>query len=144
MGSFSQEPPKEDLTVSEKFQLVLDVAQKAQVAPRCSLDVGTRMQVSSGFNCVCIQKLSFAEPVRQDGGCAGKDQEVCKTKTVINLSGKVDFSSLFVFSCLSLYHCLQPVHVGAAREHQEALHLPVGGVHQLLRPAVPTHGLYDW
>lgn len=26
-----QEPPKEDLTVSEKFQLVLDVAQKAQV-----------------------------------------------------------------------------------------------------------------
>lgn len=27
----SQEPPKEDLTVSEKFQLVLDVAQKAQV-----------------------------------------------------------------------------------------------------------------
>lgn len=28
---FMQEPPKEDLTVSEKFQLVLDVAQKAQV-----------------------------------------------------------------------------------------------------------------
>lgn len=28
---FYQEPPKEDLTVSEKFQLVLDVAQKAQV-----------------------------------------------------------------------------------------------------------------
>lgn len=28
---FFQEPPKEDLTVSEKFQLVLDVAQKAQV-----------------------------------------------------------------------------------------------------------------
>lgn len=28
-----QEPPKEDLTVSEKFQLVLDVAQKAQVRP---------------------------------------------------------------------------------------------------------------
>ncbi|KAK2121827.1 GRAM domain-containing protein 4 [Saguinus oedipus] len=28
------EPPKEDLTVSEKFQLVLDVAQKAQVLPR--------------------------------------------------------------------------------------------------------------
>uniref|UniRef100_A0AAR2JV01 GRAM domain-containing protein n=1 Tax=Pygocentrus nattereri TaxID=42514 RepID=A0AAR2JV01_PYGNA len=27
---FHQEPPKEDLTVSEKFQLVLDVAQKAQ------------------------------------------------------------------------------------------------------------------
>uniref|UniRef100_A0A672IY56 GRAM domain-containing protein 4-like n=1 Tax=Salarias fasciatus TaxID=181472 RepID=A0A672IY56_SALFA len=27
---FLQEPPKEDLTVSEKFQLVLDVAQKAQ------------------------------------------------------------------------------------------------------------------
>lgn len=26
-----QEPSKEDLTVSEKFQLVLDVAQKAQV-----------------------------------------------------------------------------------------------------------------
>lgn len=26
-----QENPKEDLTVSEKFQLVLDVAQKAQV-----------------------------------------------------------------------------------------------------------------
>lgn len=26
-----KEPPKEDLTVSEKFQLVLDVAQKAQV-----------------------------------------------------------------------------------------------------------------
>eukprot|EP00064_Thunnus_orientalis_P024785 superscaffoldBa00011185_g25095 len=25
-----EEPPKEDLTVSEKFQLVLDVAQKAQ------------------------------------------------------------------------------------------------------------------
>ena len=25
-----KEPPKEDLTVSEKFQLVLDVAQKAQ------------------------------------------------------------------------------------------------------------------
>lgn len=29
---FFQEPPKEDLTVSEKFQLVLDVAQKAQVS----------------------------------------------------------------------------------------------------------------
>ncbi len=29
--SFIQEPAKEDLTVSEKFQLVLDVAQKAQV-----------------------------------------------------------------------------------------------------------------
>lgn len=28
---FTQEPPKEELTVSEKFQLVLDVAQKAQV-----------------------------------------------------------------------------------------------------------------
>lgn len=30
----TQEPPKEDLTVSEKFQLVLDVAQKAQVQHR--------------------------------------------------------------------------------------------------------------
>lgn len=30
-SSVLQEPPKEDLTVSEKFQLVLDVAQKAQV-----------------------------------------------------------------------------------------------------------------
>uniref|UniRef100_A0A8C2WPN5 GRAM domain containing 4 n=1 Tax=Cyclopterus lumpus TaxID=8103 RepID=A0A8C2WPN5_CYCLU len=29
-SSASQEPPKEELTVSEKFQLVLDVAQKAQ------------------------------------------------------------------------------------------------------------------
>ena len=29
-----QDPPKEDLTVSEKFQLVLDVAQKAQVHAR--------------------------------------------------------------------------------------------------------------
>uniref|UniRef100_A0A8C5FGU8 GRAM domain containing 4 n=1 Tax=Gadus morhua TaxID=8049 RepID=A0A8C5FGU8_GADMO len=32
--SESVDPPKEDLTVSEKFQLVLDVAQKAQVHPR--------------------------------------------------------------------------------------------------------------
>ncbi|EMP31396.1 GRAM domain-containing protein 4 [Chelonia mydas] len=30
------EPPKEDLTVSEKFQLVLDVAQKAQIFFNCS------------------------------------------------------------------------------------------------------------
>ncbi|CAJ0946081.1 unnamed protein product [Ranitomeya imitator] len=28
--AMAEEPPKEDLTVSEKFQLVLDVAQKAQ------------------------------------------------------------------------------------------------------------------
>lgn len=46
-----QEPPKEDLTVSEKFQLVLDVAQRAQVrrdghaevlltiCPRCWTDL---------------------------------------------------------------------------------------------------------
>lgn len=32
--SVYKEPPKEDLTVSEKFQLVLDVAQKAQVKLR--------------------------------------------------------------------------------------------------------------
>lgn len=32
--SVYKEPPKEDLTVSEKFQLVLDVAQKAQVKIR--------------------------------------------------------------------------------------------------------------
>lgn len=48
------------------------------------------------------------------------------------------------FQSLSLNHFFQLVHVGAAREHQEALHLPVGGVHQLLRPTVPTHGLHDW
>lgn len=37
----TQEPPKEDLTVSEKFQLVLDVAQKAQVpVPRSSGSAG--------------------------------------------------------------------------------------------------------
>lgn len=52
MGLFSQEPPKEDLTVSEKFQLVLDVAQKAQVAPRTSPDVSIRKQAAPGFNSV--------------------------------------------------------------------------------------------
>lgn len=70
MGLFSQEPPKEDLTVSEKFQLVLDVAQKAQVAPRSVL-ISIRKQVASDFN--CVSKPSFAEPVRQDGGRAGED-----------------------------------------------------------------------
>lgn len=34
LSFLTQEPPKEDLTVSEKFQLVLDVAQKAQVQHR--------------------------------------------------------------------------------------------------------------
>lgn len=37
----------------------------------------------------------------------------------------------------------QPVHVGAAGEHQETLHLLVGGFHHLLRPAIQTNGLYD-
>uniref|UniRef100_M3ZS97 GRAM domain containing 4 n=1 Tax=Xiphophorus maculatus TaxID=8083 RepID=M3ZS97_XIPMA len=42
------EPPKEDLTVSEKFQLVLDVAQKAQVSD----DLCTILNV-----CVCVFSL---------------------------------------------------------------------------------------
>lgn len=46
------------------------------------------------------------------------------------------FSHLFV--CLR-----QPVYVGATWEHQETLHLPVGGFHQLLRPSLQTHGLHD-
>ncbi|EPY87029.1 hypothetical protein CB1_000279028 [Camelus ferus] len=41
------EPPKEDLTVSEKFQLVLDVAQKAQVLLR-ALAGCLRVSLSSG------------------------------------------------------------------------------------------------
>lgn len=70
----SQEPPKEDLTVSEKFQLVLDVAQKAQVALCSSVAVSIREQVASGFNCVCVCVLKpLAEPVWQDGGRAGED-----------------------------------------------------------------------
>lgn len=59
MGLFSQEPPKEDLTVSEKFQLVLDVAQKAQVAPRTSPDVSIRKQAAPGFNSVCFKTLLY-------------------------------------------------------------------------------------
>lgn len=47
-----------------------------------------------------------------------------------------------MFVCLCVCTC-QPVHVGAAGEHPETLHLPVGGFHQLLRPAVPAYGLHD-
>lgn len=48
------------------------------------------------------------------------------------------FSRLLVFVCFR-----QPVYVGATWEHQETLHLPVGGFHQLLRAAIQTHGLHD-
>lgn len=47
---------------------------------------------------------------------------------------------IFSFLCIFLH---QPVHVGAAREHPETLHLPVGGFHHLLRPAIQTNGLHD-
>lgn len=60
-----QEPPKEDLTVSEKFQLVLDVAQRAQVRrdrqaedlltiyPRCWTDLDNRC-FKFPFHRICL------------------------------------------------------------------------------------------
>lgn len=47
-----KEPPKEDLTVSEKFQLVLDVAQKAQVQRGSSNDpTAARNKTNSLMRC---------------------------------------------------------------------------------------------
>lgn len=46
----------------------------------------------------------------------------------------------FLFSSSSIH---QSVHVGAAGEHPQTLHLPVGGVHRLLRAAVQTDGFHD-
>lgn len=47
-----KEPPKEDLTVSEKFQLVLDVAQKAQVYRGSSNDpTAARNKTNSLMRC---------------------------------------------------------------------------------------------
>lgn len=49
-----QEPPKEDLTVSEKFQLVLDVAQRAQVRHD-----GQKLHWSpSAADCMCFDLSS--------------------------------------------------------------------------------------
>ncbi len=52
------------------------------------------------------------------------------------------FLVCLVCVCLCAFLC-QLVHVGAAREHPETLHLPVGDFYLLLRPAVQTNGLHD-
>lgn len=72
-----QEPPKEDLTVSEKFQLVLDVAQRAQVRHggqaevywQCLFDIWPRLHHS------CFQ-FPPTESVWEAGKHPGENQEV--------------------------------------------------------------------
>lgn len=53
----------------------------------------------------------------------------------------------FLFSLVCLCFCAfvcQSVHVGAAREHSETLHLFMGDFHHLLCHAIQTNGLHDW
>lgn len=91
-----KEPPKEDLTVSEKFQLVLDVAQKAQVclllllvvvvgyveylfklnlfSPYSTVTANSHILL---FPAVCISTESFWK----DGRCFGENQKVSNRYT---------------------------------------------------------------
>lgn len=70
---FPQEPPKEDLTVSEKFQLVLDVAQKAQVGLYC---MGRMLRRLRTFHHSRVLVLLLTESVWEDGEHPGENQEV--------------------------------------------------------------------
>lgn len=76
--SIPQEPPKEDLTVSEKFQLVLDVAQKAQVRQEDGGARQARAVASEGKRCHSSRVLVSVptESVWEDGEHPGEDQEV--------------------------------------------------------------------
>lgn len=73
-----QEPPKEDLTVSEKFQLVLDVAQKAQVRPsgqgKALLNVWPHRWADLHHSCSQFTPLS--ESVWEAGKHPGENKEV--------------------------------------------------------------------
>ena len=64
---FLQEPAKEDLTVSEKFQLVLDVAQKAQVQLSTSLQISAKglntLGVFIHYKVVTVNKLASTNDV---------------------------------------------------------------------------------
>ena len=93
---FTQEPPKEDLTVSEKFQLVLDVAQKAQVRDSFQMAIPTLGNITGSYPTYTL----LPEPFWQDGRRVGEDKEVRTEEGVILLDES------FFHTCLSLSACL--------------------------------------
>lgn len=117
VGWFSQEPPKEDLTVSEKFQLVLDVAQKAQVAPAPLLGTlgPASKRLTASTHSVCLKTLLFSEPVWQDGGRAGEDQEVGEPPASCLMSSFKIVYFCFIFFSLSLCFHVSACSCGCSR-----------------------------
>lgn len=99
-----QEPPKEDLTVSEKFQLVLDVAQKAQVREAASKSPITHPEQQRLMSCFYAP---FRTSLARWPTCWRKSRS--KDRIMGHCPPRVLFSHLFAFVCLC-----QPVYVGAA------------------------------
>lgn len=136
-----QEPPKEDLTVSEKFQLVLDVAQRAQVRHggqaevywQCLFDIWPRLwqiYTTAAFNFPpqnLFGKLAnILEKIRK---------WVClRTHTFLECW----LWCLLNSACL----CGQFVHVGSAWADSKAVCGTVGGLYLLLPAAIQTAGLH--
>lgn len=139
---FFQEPPKEDLTVSEKFQLVLDVAQKAQVKLYVICFCCTPAQHKSWSKSLASQSsdqtLCFVltESVWEDGQHPGEDKKVSLAV----------HTSIQIRRCQSKYLIMcffvQFVHVGSARVDSEAVRWSVVRLHLLLRSAVQTAGIH--
>ena len=72
-----QEPPKEDLTVSEKFQLVLDVAQKAQVRGGRQSEGHSRLTSAQISHLICLSFcFVLTESVWEDVEHPGENKEV--------------------------------------------------------------------
>lgn len=71
-----QEPPKEDLTVSEKFQLVLDVAQRAQVRRGGRAEVLCNIPLRLSLWTTDALNFPFTESVWEAGKHPGENKEV--------------------------------------------------------------------
>lgn len=138
-----QEPPKEDLTVSEKFQLVLDVAQRAQVR--------RGGQAEALFNIwprrwPDLHHSYFQSPLTESFWEAGKHPG--ENKEVSSSTHTYTFLKCWLWCLLnSACLCVQLVHVGSAWVDSEAVCGTVGGLHLLLPAAIQTSGLhhrYTW
>lgn len=133
-----QELPKEDLTVSEKFQLVLDVAQRAQVrrGGRAQALFHTWPRRWPELHRSCFQ-FPLSESVWEAGKHPGENKEV-------SLSARAHtFLKRWLWCLLnSACVCVQFVHVGSAWIDSEAVCGGVGGLHLLLPAAIQTAGLH--
>lgn len=132
-----QEPPKEDLTVSEKFQLVLDVAQRAQVR--------RGGQAEALFNIwphrwLDLHHSCFNFPSQNLFGKLANILE--KIRKWVGLFTHAFLQCWLWCRLNSACLCVQFVHVGSAWADSEAVCGTVDGLHLLLPAAIQTAGLH--